>query len=270
MVEWLKRRAESLLDSLIFAVIVAGCVALWTAIKALPLWKIAAFCVITFLVVLVVIRIISTFVVSHKKLQRIPEILNRRHQRLSALVEKQVGENPINPELVGADYIELLGRNDLIPEFKQLDGVTDNKVAYNILVGIIEKIKSRNIEDFMSFMVNIGYLMDAKKIGLKKISSNDNEYINLTKQLERLRPKVPKELDEVINNHVQSSFGMNSLFLLLGSIPREDSLMKILPPEFRAAFEGFKTEMDVYMNGLLAEVTSVIQELMRKNKGMQK
>ena len=59
---WLKARFESILDNLIFAGIVAGGVAVWTAIKSLPPPIIIGIPTAIFIGILVAIRIILSFI----------------------------------------------------------------------------------------------------------------------------------------------------------------------------------------------------------------
>lgn len=59
MRKWFKARIESLLDNLIFTAIVAGGVAVWSAVKSLPTPTIICISLGVFVVVLIIIRLLS-------------------------------------------------------------------------------------------------------------------------------------------------------------------------------------------------------------------
>jgi hypothetical protein len=63
MGDWFKRRLESILDNLIFAGIVAGGIALWTALKSLPLPVIVGASAGIFILILVAVRLTFLFVI---------------------------------------------------------------------------------------------------------------------------------------------------------------------------------------------------------------
>lgn len=69
MWEWLKRRLESLVDNLIFAGIVAGCVAVPIAMKSLPLPIIVLTFTLIFVIILVAIRFVIPKFLKNDKLQ---------------------------------------------------------------------------------------------------------------------------------------------------------------------------------------------------------
>ena len=145
MGEWLKRRIESIGDNLIFTGIVAGVVAVWTTIKSLPILEIVIISLVTYVVVLLIIRVVWSFLLKPKEglknLRKIPEILNQMHKRLTILTEKQIKECPIQPEIIGDDLSELYGFNESeYPELKQITPTSDTKNNRQILETIFTKI----------------------------------------------------------------------------------------------------------------------------------
>ncbi len=65
MWKWFKARVESLLDSLIFTVVLAGGAAVWTAVQSLPIPVIIGVFIVVFVVVLLIFRLLSLKIKRH-------------------------------------------------------------------------------------------------------------------------------------------------------------------------------------------------------------
>jgi len=122
MAEWFKKRLESLLDNAIFAVIIAGCVAVIAAIKLLPLPVIIGIFVVILIIIMVAIRLIVT-------------LGKRRHIIKTPQKEKQ-----------------LTKRGQTVNETKALDWVTCDKCG---LIAV-RNIKTRELEEVEDNQRNTG------------------------------------------------------------------------------------------------------------------
>lgn len=207
-----------------------------------------------------------------KSLRDIPNILYKMNKRLTALVEKQTRERPIQPEAIGDDYIEIFVDESMGSELqKELASASNPKIAHDILGkwfdNFVQKAsKDIDLENAMSsFLVRLNGLMNSKGIGTLKATNNDSEYIKLAKQLEQLRPQITETLDTAINNYIERLYGWNSLYISLSPL---SSIFtdNIMPAKMRAEYGAFRQLMDKDMNGLLAKVTSIVQNLPSENR----
>lgn len=85
MDEWIRKRLESLLDNAIFSGIVAGGIAVWTAIKSLPLPVVVSVFVLIFVLLLVCLRIILRLW-QHKNVNR---------NEVDLIIGAKVIDNPV-------------------------------------------------------------------------------------------------------------------------------------------------------------------------------
>ena len=167
------------------------------------------------------------------------------HKRIADLVEEQIERNPIETEVIEDDFLELLG-------ISKSNGILD------MLTRVGNFAKDRKTEDpeTQALLVQLGWLMDRKNLGLARIIDADEKYRVLKKELDKWLPKVrDSELHSAIANYVLSSYGMNSLFLFVGSLAKQQPhIAELLPALFRSYIEGFSQSMDMYMGRLLVEV----------------
>jgi cobalamin biosynthesis protein CobD/CbiB len=109
MVEWLKRRIESLLDAAIFAGLLAGGGAVLTAFMSLPLPIIVATFVLVFALILVAIRLLKFKITRQAdRAKNILPILQRMDKRNRELA-KQQKDISMRFDIISEDYIDILG-----------------------------------------------------------------------------------------------------------------------------------------------------------------
>ncbi len=193
----------------------------------------------------------------------IPRTIYQIHGRLTSLVVRRSKQATIDVKILARDYLELLGMDELnYPELKRITPTSDVKTDREVLGTVLDKLllKFVEVDDIKSLLIRIGGLMNVKGVGISQIRDADNKYARLNGRLAKLRPEIPTELNAAIDNYLQFSFGYNSLYLLMLSMPCRE-MTNVLPSKYSAELGVMKQRMDTAMNELLAEVTSIIQEL---------
>jgi len=220
------------------------------------------------LFLLLVFLLITKKKSSNQNLKIIPEILYKMHQRLTALVGKQIRENPINLETIGNDYLELIELNESkYPELKQITATSDPRTDRQIMGDVLKKLLKdlTDKEDVELLASRISNLMSYKGLGVKDLEDNDDRLKKLKRELEQTRPQMPKELSEAVNSYLKSSSFANSINILLSSLPME-KIESGLPVWAKADIFGYRKLLEDSMNDLLGEVTDIIHKLKSENR----
>lgn len=200
------------------------------------------------------------------RLCNIPKTIYKMHERLTYLVKRMPLLTKIEIETLQEDYCELLGLDEShYPELKQITPISDVKAEREVLGAVLDKFISTFIEmemdDVKLLLIRIGGLMNVKGKGISQIRDHDRQYTRLERRLAKLRPEIPIELNTAVDDYLQFSFGFLSMYRLILAVPYGEITTNVLPSKYSAEMGIWKERMDVAMNELLAEVSSLIEKL---------
>jgi hypothetical protein len=198
-----------------------------------------------------------------RSLRDIPEIIYKMHKRLTVLVACMPLLTKTEVDSFRDDYLELWGLDESrYPELKQITPTSDVKADREVLRAVLDKLLQTftEVDDVKLLLIRTGGLMNVRGTGISQMRDKDRQYAGLERRLAKVRPEIPTELNTAIDNYLQFSFGSNSLYRLISSIPYEE-ITNVLPSKWSGEMGIGKERMDTAMNELLAEVNSVIQKL---------
>jgi hypothetical protein len=216
---WIVQRLESFFDNCIFAIFMAIVSLAVSVLKSIPLPLVIAISGGTFIIILILLRIVFWRVKENFGLYNVIPILHRMDERLRILAHKLPNELILNPDNVtdinqdGKTEANILGVKLTMPEIKE--GEDPNMILKSILSTVLKE-QEKNIptkaeakESIVPMLKQISEMFDALGNGLKPFREKDHSYLHLKGELDdyydRYSNFIDDELNKLIKQHVAFS-----------------------------------------------------------------